>query len=59
MSKAPALRPDPDQAGVFLPNWAAAKSGLNQSIPDAGWGVFLTILHAKTPHGCNVSSSGG
>jgi putative transposase len=47
MSKAPAPKPDPGQAGVFLPNGAAAKAGLNKSINDAGWGVFLTILHAK------------
>jgi putative transposase len=38
MSKAPAPKPDPDQAGVFLPNGAAAKAGLNKSIADAGWG---------------------
>jgi putative transposase len=47
MSKTPQPRPDPDHAGSFLPNGAAAKSGLNRSINDAGWGVFLTILHAK------------
>ncbi|MFI1921623.1 RNA-guided endonuclease InsQ/TnpB family protein [Streptomyces sp. NPDC020377] len=47
MSRAPAPKPDPDQAGSFLPNGAASKAGLNQSINDAGWGVFLTILHAK------------
>jgi putative transposase len=47
MGKAPAPKPDPDQAGAFLPNGAAAKAGLNRSIADAGWGVFLTILHAK------------
>lgn len=47
MSKAPAPKPDPDQPGTFLPNGAAAKAGLNRSIADAGWGVFLTILHAK------------
>nr|WP_018500651.1 RNA-guided endonuclease TnpB family protein [Parafrankia discariae] len=40
-------RPDPDSPGVFLPNGQAAKSGLNRSIHDAGWGVFLGILHAK------------
>ncbi|CUU56703.1 putative transposase [Parafrankia irregularis] len=40
-------RPDPDDPGVFLPNGQAAKSGLNRSIHDAGWGVFLGILHAK------------
>jgi putative transposase len=47
MSKAPAPKPDPDQPGIFLPNGAAAKAGLNKSINDAGWGVFLTILYAK------------
>lgn len=47
MSKAPAAKPDLDKAGAFLPNRAAAKAGLNRSINDAGWGVFLTILHAK------------
>ncbi|MGW1846940.1 RNA-guided endonuclease InsQ/TnpB family protein [Streptomyces sp. NPDC001966] len=47
MVKAPAPKPDPNQPGVFLPNGAAAKAGLNHSISDAGWGVFLTILHAK------------
>ncbi len=47
MSRAPAPRPDSAQPGVFLSNGAAAKAGLNKSINDAGWGVFLTILHAK------------
>ncbi|MDH6628502.1 transposase [Streptomyces sp. LBL] len=47
MSTAPAPKPDPDRPGAFLPNGAAAKAGLNKSINDAGWGVFLTILHAK------------
>jgi putative transposase len=47
MSKAPAPKPDPDRTGSFLPNGAAAKAGLNRIIADAGWGVFLTILHAK------------
>ncbi|MFE7527838.1 RNA-guided endonuclease InsQ/TnpB family protein [Kitasatospora sp. NPDC057542] len=47
MVKAPAPKPDPDRPGSFLPNGAAAKAGLNRSINDAGWGVFLTILHAK------------
>ncbi|WP_441248150.1 RNA-guided endonuclease InsQ/TnpB family protein [Kitasatospora sp. McL0602] len=40
-------RPDLDQPGAFLPNGAAAKTGLNRSIQDAGWGVFLTILASK------------
>ncbi|MFE2032761.1 RNA-guided endonuclease InsQ/TnpB family protein [Streptomyces scopuliridis] len=47
MSRAPSPKPDPDQPGAFLPNGAAAKAGLTRSIADAGWGVFLTILHAK------------
>ncbi|GAA2927053.1 hypothetical protein GCM10020221_23720 [Streptomyces thioluteus] len=47
MSTAPAPRPDPGTPGAFLPNGAAAKAGLNRSIADAGWGVFLMILHAK------------
>ncbi|WSK01303.1 transposase [Streptomyces sp. NBC_01320] len=47
MSKAPEPKPDPDRPGRFLPNGAAAKAGLNRSISDAGWGVFLAILNAK------------
>jgi len=39
--------PDPGKPGAFLPNGAAAKSGLNKSIRDAGWGIFLSVLHAK------------
>ncbi|MFJ9381644.1 RNA-guided endonuclease InsQ/TnpB family protein [Streptomyces sp. NPDC101455] len=47
MVRTAAPRPDPDQPGVFLPNGAAAKTGLNRSISDAGWGVFLAILTSK------------
>ncbi|MBO4256327.1 RNA-guided endonuclease InsQ/TnpB family protein [Streptomyces griseorubiginosus] len=47
MSKAPTPKPDPEQPGRFLPNGAGAKAGLNRSIADAGWGVFLQILTAK------------
>ncbi|MCX5378879.1 transposase [Streptomyces sp. NBC_00091] len=47
MVRAPAPRCDPETPGSFLPNGAAAKAGLSHSISDAGWGVFLTILHAK------------
>ena len=39
--------PDPRRAGQFLPNGAAAKSGLNRSICDAGWAQFVSILRAK------------
>jgi putative transposase len=40
-------KPDPDNPGRFLPNGARAKSGLNRSISDAGWGQFVSILRAK------------
>ena len=40
-------RPDPEHPGQFLPNGAAAKSGLNRAIHDAGWAAFVTILKAK------------
>jgi putative transposase len=40
MSATPEPKPDPDHEGQFLPNGAAAKAGLNQSILDAGWGQF-------------------
>jgi len=39
--------PDPENEGQFLPNGQAAKTGLNKSILDAGWGVFLSVLTAK------------
>lgn len=40
-------KPDPDSPGQFLPNMAAAKSGLNRSILDAAWSQFLGIYTAK------------
>jgi putative transposase len=39
--------PRPDAAGGYAPNGAAAKSGLNKSILDAGWSQFVGILAAK------------
>ncbi|MGW3407071.1 RNA-guided endonuclease InsQ/TnpB family protein [Streptomyces zhihengii] len=47
MMKAPAPKPDPKRLGAFVPNGAAAKAGLNRSIADASWGVFLRILTSK------------
>lgn len=38
MVKTVAPRPDPDRPGSFLPTGAGAKTGLNRSISDAGWG---------------------
>jgi putative transposase len=40
-------KPRPAEDGTWEPNGAAAKAGLNRSIHDAGWGVFLNVLHAK------------
>jgi putative transposase len=45
MARRPKPRPVDD--GTWEPNGAAAKTGLNQSILDAGWGVFLDVLRAK------------
>lgn len=47
MTKSPAPEPDPNQDGAFLPNGAAAKTGLSRSILDMGWGQFLGILANK------------
>jgi putative transposase len=38
MVRRAAPKPDPDTSGGFLPNGASAKTGLNRSIADAGWG---------------------
>lgn len=40
-------KPRPDENGAYQPNGAVAKAGLNKSIRDAGWGIFLRILSAK------------
>ena len=40
-------KPRPAEDGTFALNGAAAKSGLNKSILDAGWGVFLSVLASK------------
>jgi putative transposase len=47
MTHRPAPKPDPARPGGHLPNGAAAKSGLNKSILDAGWAQFASILAAK------------
>lgn len=47
MTRTPAPKSDPEQVGAYLPNQAAAKAGLNNSIHDAGWGQFLGILADK------------
>lgn len=43
-------RPKPkqdEQTGEYLPNGAAAKSGLTKSILDAGWGTFTEMTRVK------------
>ena len=39
--------PRPDGEGGFAPNGAAAKTGLNRSIADAGWANLLALLRYK------------
>jgi putative transposase len=40
-------KPRPDGTGGYEPNGAAAKSGLNRCINDAGWGQLLTMITYK------------
>jgi putative transposase len=47
MLRRPKQVPDVEDPARFLPNGAAAKTGLNRSISDAGWGQFVSILRAK------------
>ena len=54
MARRPAPRPDLDRPGRFLPNGAAAKTGLNRSIHDAGWARFVLILRAKAEEAGHV-----
>ncbi|MFL4903863.1 RNA-guided endonuclease InsQ/TnpB family protein [Streptomyces sp. MMS24-I2-30] len=54
MVRAPKPKPDPETPGAFLPNGAASKAGLNRSILDAGWGVFLGILTQKAESAARV-----
>lgn len=48
MVRAPKPKPDPDQAGHFLPNGRAAKAGLNKGIYANCWGVIAQRLDHKT-----------
>jgi putative transposase len=45
MTRRPKPRPVGD--GSYEPNGASRKAGLNRSIKDAGWGIFLRVLSGK------------
>ncbi len=48
-------KPKQDEDGKYLPNGQAAKSGLNRSIGDAGWGMFVQFLEYKAEwYGKNI-----
>ena len=47
MVRKPKPKPDPEQSGVFLPNQARAKAGLNRSIHRSCWGLFAQRLKDK------------
>jgi putative transposase len=36
-----------EETGTYLPNGASAKSGVNKSINDAGWGQFVQFCSSK------------
>ncbi len=40
-------KPKQDESGMYLPNGAAAKGGLNKSMLDASWGMFVAMCSAK------------
>jgi putative transposase len=40
-------KPRPDGTGGYGPNGATAKTGLNRSIHDAGWGQLLAMINYK------------
>ena len=40
-------KPKQDEYGKYLPNGAAVKGGLNKSIQDAGWGMFMQMCTSK------------
>ncbi|TMR88417.1 RNA-guided endonuclease InsQ/TnpB family protein [Nonomuraea basaltis] len=47
MTSSVAPKPDPDRPGAFLPNGAAAKSGLNRAILDKGWHRIELAVRSK------------
>ena len=48
-------KPKQDENGKYVPNGASAKAGLNKSIQDAGWGMFIDLCSYKAANaGRNV-----
>lgn len=47
MTRRPKPKPDPDRAGMFLPNQARAKAALNRAILASSWGAIERRLHDK------------
>lgn len=46
LSKRPKPKQD-EETGQYLPNHASAKAGLNKSILDAGWNLFIALCSYK------------
>lgn len=40
-------KPKQDEKGAYLPNGASVKGGLNKSMLDAGWGMFVAMCTSK------------
>jgi len=47
MTKRPKAKPDPERPGVYLPNRARSKAGLNRGILTNGWGLLVQRLEHK------------
>ena len=67
ISKAPKPKQE-EETGTYLPNGASAKAGMNKSILDAGWGMFVSFCQSKaacadvtvvtvSPHGTSQECS--
>jgi len=52
-------KPKQSKNGKYIPNGQNAKSGLNRSIHDAGWGIFVLMLEHKAEwYGKNILKIG-